>query len=675
MNNKNAVEQSMDKDKNLNNWNNSLSKPSTSKEFTNNDKEGQNKLSDSITMASLSSIDSGDKICNSEMLSSTQSSFASSSTLSQNEVETFLKLLSTNEIFTKENEISILQDEKFSLKNSSLIYVNNHEECKKFLNDIFNLEKLCSTSKTIAITINLAPGKLENFSVFKKAKKSNSKMALEENEVSIQLKHSALNVVSVFVSVLKDEKVYCIKSNALYYLRDNWFKHLNDEKFCSKQTLSNLENCSSSSSLSATVKQWRFISYDIKLTLKCLYDAFQFDRSFLFYNIEWFDFNVALWLTDPEIKPFVWEKNTATDIAKIAIKYNLDANYFNLFCAKKLSVKNSLNKNDTELALKSLMLFNLVCGFLMRLREQNLYLSYCLIEIPSRICLSIMETNPTLIDLKYMDSLEDTLIKYMDNIETKIFSIVGTPFKLSSPAQVARVLYSQCNLISNYFNVASSPKTINNKKSRNLKGDAIPQHLSTNKTALMKLQQACGNRTNLPQMIMDWRRLNHAVTNTIHTLRHFLRPEHDSLYSLLYCNCSEWTATGRITMSDPNLIGFDKDFQLKASICCCNESISLTQSLTNKSEKLEFKNEETMDIKLRQIIISKKDTNLVTADYCQLELRILAYFSKDDRLSKVLNFVDKDVFKSIASDWKQIPYEKVDYESRQQAKQVKNFKF
>lgn len=60
---------------------------------------------------------------------------------------------------------------------------------------------------------------------------------------------------------------------------------------------------------------------------------------------------------------------------------------------------------------------------------------------------------------------------------------------------------------------------------------------------------------------------------------------------------------------------------------------------------------------------------ILAADYCQLELRILAHFSRDCRLIEAFN-KGADVFKSIAAEWKMIDSEAVGDSTRQQAKQI-----
>lgn len=60
---------------------------------------------------------------------------------------------------------------------------------------------------------------------------------------------------------------------------------------------------------------------------------------------------------------------------------------------------------------------------------------------------------------------------------------------------------------------------------------------------------------------------------------------------------------------------------------------------------------------------------ILAADYCQLELRILAHLSRDCRLIEAFS-KGTDVFKSIAAEWKMIDSEAVGDSTRQQAKQV-----
>lgn len=90
------------------------------------------------------------------------------------------------------------------------------------------------------------------------------------------------------------------------------------------------------------------------------------------------------------------------------------------------------------------------------------------------------------------------------------------------------------------------------------------------------------------------------------------------------------TATGRITMHEPNLQNLIKDFEILNPI-----------------------SKEKVWISCRRAFKVKDGYCLLSADYCQLELRILAHLSKDKLLCKSIT-KEGDVFKSIAARWNKV---------------------
>jgi hypothetical protein len=80
----------------------------------------------------------------------------------------------------------------------------------------------------------------------------------------------------------------------------------------------------------------------------------------------------------------------------------------------------------------------------------------------------------------------------------------------------------------------------------------------------------------------------------------------------------------------------------------------------------------TFSVSLRNAFIPYKNGILLSADYCQLELRMIAHLCKDKLLQKIINNNDIDVFKSLASEWLNVAIECVDEIQRQQTKQVEN---
>ena len=320
-------------------------------------------------------------------------------------------------------------------------------------------------------------------------------------------------------------------------------------------------------------------------------------------------------------------------------------------------------------------MFPLINGLLEKLYEQRLFRSYKLIEIPVRLCLFLIEHKGMLVDYAYLNQLKNKVLALMSNIESKIFKTVGSRINLSSTTQVSQVLYSQFNLLSNMFEVRKSAASSSKQPVRR----KIKKPIGTSKLALIKLQEACGVRSKLPTMIIDWRKLNHLFTHSLNNIFYSCQQLNDDhRLAMVYGHCFEWTSTGRISMHEPNLINIERDFEIQTA----SKSIATKvftddsdadddfDSDTPSNDQILLEPDECTTVMVRRLAIARNGFVLISADYCQLELRLLAHFSKDQCLLNFLNDDNNDVFKLIAAKWKNVPIEEVTYEWRQQAKQV-----
>ena len=77
-----------------------------------------------------------------------------------------------------------------------------------------------------------------------------------------------------------------------------------------------------------------------------------------------------------------------------------------------------------------------------------------------------------------------------------------------------------------------------------------------------------------------------------------------------------------------------------------------------------------LSLSLRRTFIPSEGCLLVSADYSQMELRVLAHLSKDKKLNKLLQFKDGDVFKAIAASWLSKSLSQITNSERQSAKQI-----
>lgn len=102
-----------------------------------------------------------------------------------------------------------------------------------------------------------------------------------------------------------------------------------------------------------------------------------------------------------------------------------------------------------------------------------------------------------------------------------------------------------------------------------------------------------------------------------------------------------YTCTGRISMHEPNLQNLPRKFTIPANYLCDNESC-----------------DDVIEFNCRKIFRAAPGYVFISADYCQLEMRILTHFSKDVTLTRIMGS-DVDVFKSIAASWSGVPEHEV----------------
>ncbi|KAG7210234.1 hypothetical protein KM043_011783 [Ampulex compressa] len=155
--------------------------------------------------------------------------------------------------------------------------------------------------------------------------------------------------------------------------------------------------------------------------------------------------------------------------------------------------------------------------------------------------------------------------------------------------------------------------------------------ISTNKAVL----EQCENP--IASLIISWRKLNATLSMIVYPLISLSQHE-----SRIHGNCITSTCTGRISMQEPNLQNVPKDFSSE---------------------------DNTFVISVRMAFVPTTGNVILSADYCQLELRILAHFSKDPTLRRIMQ-KNGDIFKSMAAMWNHVTEEEVDSNMRQCTKQL-----
>ncbi|XP_045518673.1 DNA polymerase theta [Pieris brassicae] len=156
----------------------------------------------------------------------------------------------------------------------------------------------------------------------------------------------------------------------------------------------------------------------------------------------------------------------------------------------------------------------------------------------------------------------------------------------------------------------------------------------------------------MASIVIYWRKLNSILTKTLYPLT-----EKAHIYSKenrINPSYTMFTCTGRISMHEPNLQNVPRMF-----------SIPLEYLELGDFEPCD----DVIEFNCRNIFKASPGSVFVSADYCQLEMRILTHYSKDAVLTRIMA-ADVDVFKSIAASWGGIPESQVDDDLRQKAKKL-----
>jgi len=210
-----------------------------------------------------------------------------------------------------------------------------------------------------------------------------------------------------------------------------------------------------------------------------------------------------------------------------------------------------------------------------KLQADKLDHLFSAIEIPLIPVLSEMEWNGIAIDAAYFRNLSHRTKRELDKLETECYEIVGHPFNLNSPKQVSSILFEEIKL---------APM----KKGK--------MGYSTDVTVL----QALSKVHPLPMKLLEYRKYEKLLSTYIDALPEQINPETGRIHTSYI---QTGTATGRLSSRDPNL------------------------------QNIPVRTPQGREIRAG-FIPGHKGWRLLSADYSQIELRILAHLSGDETLIK-----------------------------------------
>ncbi|CAB4266528.1 unnamed protein product [Prunus armeniaca] len=256
------------------------------------------------------------------------------------------------------------------------------------------------------------------------------------------------------------------------------------------------------------------------------------------------------------------------------------------------------------------------------------------IEIPLVNILADMELWGVGLDMEGCLQARKVLGKKLRQLEKEAYKLAGMTFSLYTAADIANVLYGHLKL--------PIPEGRNKGK----------QHPSTDKHCLDLLR----DEHPIIPVIKEHRTLAKLLNCTLGSICSLGRL---SVKTQKYTLHGHWlqtsTATGRLSMEEPNLqcVEHMVDFKI------------------HKDEKGSETNVDYYNINARDYFIPTQDNwLLLTADYSQIELRLMAHFSKDSALIEPLSKPEGDVFTMIAARWTGISEDSVSSHVRDQTKRL-----
>lgn len=241
--------------------------------------------------------------------------------------------------------------------------------------------------------------------------------------------------------------------------------------------------------------------------------------------------------------------------------------------------------------------------------DSALWNLYNEVELPLAEVLREMEQAGVRVDVEMLKRAEEQLSKELATLEQGIYTAAGMTFNVNSPKQVGEVLFDLLKLDAK----AKKSKT---------------GQYSTSEEVLLGLK----GKHEVVGMILEYRELKKLISTYISALPTYINPETGKIHTTYNQTV---TATGRLSSSNPNL-----------------------QNLPIRSERGQL---------IRQAVIPDEGCLFLSADYSQIELRLMAHFSQDPHMVEAFRS-GQDVHAATAAKIFGVSIEDVTKDQRRQAK-------
>ena len=264
---------------------------------------------------------------------------------------------------------------------------------------------------------------------------------------------------------------------------------------------------------------------------------------------------------------------TDTDALMDALHIHLPETFHEVSKKKKDEPAFSLEREKAIVHSLAMQLFKKQEEIFKQLGEQNLMDLYQTIEMPLVKVLYMMEKEGIAIEASFLDEYGEKLNKQLEALANEIYQYAGMIFNINSPKQLASVLFDELNL---------KPGT----KKR-----------STSAEVLEKLK----DKHPIVNTILEYRKVSKVLSTYIEGLKKHIQEDgkiHTSFNQTM-------TQTGRLSSSDPNL-----------------QNISIRDELGKE---------------IRKAFVAPDGYHLLSADYSQIELRMLAHMADEQHMIHAFN--------------------------------------
>ena len=245
------------------------------------------------------------------------------------------------------------------------------------------------------------------------------------------------------------------------------------------------------------------------------------------------------------------------------------------------------------------------------LKLEKMHNIYEVFEKPMIKILAFMEIEGVKIDNKFLKLLSSKFEKKIKKIQKQVFKISKKEFNIASPKQLGEILYNE-------LKIADLKKT---KKGSFATSAAVLEDLAFK-----------GHK--FPQLVLDWRQISKLKNTYSDTLPEHINPKTKRVHTSFLLAA---TTTGRLASSEPNL------------------------------QNIPIKSDDGKDI--RKAFIAEKEHALISADYNQIEMRILADIADVKELKKAFKN-NEDIHSLTASQIFNIDIRKVNDDQRRKAKAI-----